>query len=88
LPDGHPRIQRGKWVLKHNLRVSPKFPQPRTIKAKNVLPMEQSLAARRLSQPQNCSADRGFPGAGFACEAEHFMAADRKRYILNSMNLA
>jgi hypothetical protein len=81
--DPHPRVQRGKGILKNDLHVASRLPQPGARKAQNVLAPESDVPGRWLDQPQDASACGRFPAARFTHQPEGFPLVDREAHIID-----
>src|SRR6202007_634687 len=83
---GHARIERGEWVLEHDLHRTPNRAQLGLAEMGDVLPIDLDAAARRLDQAQHAARDRRLAAAGFADEAERLADAKRKAHAIDRMH--
>jgi hypothetical protein len=81
--DAHARVQRGVGVLKDDLHVPTRLPQARLREAQNVFVLESDFTGRRLDEPQDAPAGRGFSAAGFPDEPERLPFLDREADVVD-----
>ena len=63
MADAHPRVQRRIRILKHDLHVAPRLPQPRCREPEYVFSAEEHLTGGRLDQAKDAAAGRALAAA-------------------------
>jgi hypothetical protein len=81
--DAHPRVQGRIGILKNDLHVAPRLPEPGSGVAQYVLASEAHLAGRWFDEPQNAPSSRGLAAAGFSDESERFSLVDREAHTID-----
>ena len=80
---GHARIERAVRVLEYHLHLAAVELQLFAVRARHVRAVEDYLPRRRVFEPQQRAADRGFATTGFADQAHCFAAPDFERQAID-----
>jgi hypothetical protein len=87
IPDGLPRIERFKGILKNDLHVFADPAQPPLRDRHQVLPHKMDGAAVRLDQAKNGPSQRCFSATRFSDQPKGFSLLDRQRNIIYSIDI-
>ena len=83
LADTHPRVERGKRILEHDLDEPWQRPSPRPVGSPDVDALDDDPPRRRRRQAEDHSCERGLPAAAFTHDAKHLASANFERDVID-----
>ncbi len=84
--DPHARVERGVRVLKDDLHVAPRRPQPRAREGEHVFVPEPDRAGGRFDQPEDAATGGALAATGLPDQTEHLSFVDRKAHIVDGLD--
>ena len=83
-----PWVEGGKRILEDHLHAPPQRTELLVVEVRDVLAVEEHLAAGRLVEAQDRAADRRLAAARLADQAERLAAADLERDAVDGLDVA
>src|SRR5207245_2553900 len=84
---GHARVERGVWVLEHELRLAAERTRRIVTEREQIRAVETHAPGGRLDQPQHQPPDGGLSGARLANQRERLAGFDREADAVDRLHM-